>query len=72
MAFYEHTFIGKQDLSNKEIDNLVDKYSKIIQENKHRPVSQPKVDFKNEKDDMSDNDKVFKIEFELFQMGKRT
>ena len=30
MAFYEHTFIGKQDLSNKEIDNLVDKYSKII------------------------------------------
>ena len=30
MAFYEHTFVGKQDLSNKEIDNLIDKYSKII------------------------------------------
>ncbi len=30
MAFYEHTFIGKQDLSNKEVDNLVNKYSEII------------------------------------------
>jgi len=30
MAFYEHTFIGKQDLSDKEVENLVDKYSKII------------------------------------------
>ncbi len=30
MAFYEHTFVGKQDLSDKEIDNLVSKYSGII------------------------------------------
>tara|TARA_B100000214_G_C23659488_1_gene486776 strand:- start:14 stop:352 length:339 start_codon:yes stop_codon:yes gene_type:complete len=30
MAFYEHTFIGKQDLSDKEVDNLVEKYSDII------------------------------------------
>ena len=30
MAFYEHTFIGKQDLSNKEVDGLVEKYSEII------------------------------------------
>ena len=30
MTFYEHTFIGKQDLSDKEIDNLVSKYSDII------------------------------------------
>jgi len=30
MAFYEHTFVGKQDLSDKEIDNLVSKYSDII------------------------------------------
>tara|TARA_Y100000590_G_C15518310_1_gene938291 strand:+ start:175 stop:495 length:321 start_codon:yes stop_codon:yes gene_type:complete len=30
MAFYEHTFVGKQDLSDKEVENLVDKYSKII------------------------------------------
>ena len=26
MAFYEYTFVGKQDLSDKEIDNLVSKY----------------------------------------------
>ncbi|MAV56892.1 MAG: 30S ribosomal protein S6 [Candidatus Pelagibacter sp.] len=30
MAFYEHTFIGKQDLSNKEVENLVTKYSDLI------------------------------------------
>tara|TARA_B100000686_G_scaffold343921_1_gene425600 strand:+ start:1587 stop:1907 length:321 start_codon:yes stop_codon:yes gene_type:complete len=30
MAFYEHTIIGKQDLSDKEVDNLIDKYSKVI------------------------------------------
>ena len=30
MAFYEHTFVGKQDLSTKELDGLVKKYSDII------------------------------------------
>ena len=30
MAFYEHTFIGKQDLSNKEVEKLVTKYSELI------------------------------------------
>ena len=30
MAFYEHTFVGKQDLSDKEIDSLISKYSDII------------------------------------------
>ena len=32
MAFYEHTFIGKQDLSNKEVENLITKYSDLINE----------------------------------------
>ena len=30
MAYYEHTIVGKQDLSDKEMQSLVDKYSKII------------------------------------------
>ncbi len=30
MAFYEHTFVGKQDLSDKEVDNLIAEYSKVI------------------------------------------
>ena len=30
MAFYEHTFIGKQDLSNKEVEKLVTKNSELI------------------------------------------
>ena len=32
MAFYEHTFVGKQDLSTKELDGLVKKYSDVITE----------------------------------------
>jgi len=31
MTFYEHTFVGKQDLSDKEVDSLVSKYSDIIE-----------------------------------------
>ena len=30
MAFYEHTIVGKQDLSEKEVESLISKYSKII------------------------------------------
>ena len=30
MAFYEHTIVGKQDLSEKEVEKLISKYSKII------------------------------------------
>ena len=30
MAFYEHTLVGKQDLTNKQVDNLVEKYSNVI------------------------------------------
>ena len=33
MAFYEHTFVGKQDLSDKEIESLITKYSEIINKN---------------------------------------
>ncbi len=30
MAYYEHTIVGKQDLSDKEMQSLIDKYSEII------------------------------------------
>ena len=30
MAFYEHTFIGKQDLSDREVEGLITKYSELI------------------------------------------
>jgi len=30
MAFYEHTIVGKQDLSEKDVENLISKCSKII------------------------------------------
>ena len=30
MAYYEHTIVVKQDLSDKEMQSLIDKYSKIF------------------------------------------
>ena len=30
MAFYEHNIVGKQDISDKEMQSLIDKYSKIF------------------------------------------
>ena len=33
MNLYEHTIIARQDISPSQIKNLVEKYSKLIQEN---------------------------------------
>ena len=30
MSFYEHTFVGKQDISDKDVNNLVNECSEII------------------------------------------
>tara|TARA_Y100000741_G_C18236609_1_gene551969 strand:- start:255 stop:1676 length:1422 start_codon:yes stop_codon:yes gene_type:complete len=52
---------------NAEVLNKMinDNVSQIIQENKFRPVSQPKVDIKDSSKD-NDKKKVFNVEFELF------
>ena len=34
MNLYEHTIIARQDISPSQINNLKEKYSKLIQENK--------------------------------------
>ena len=31
MSFYEHTFVGKQDISEKDVNNIIDSCSKIIE-----------------------------------------
>ena len=31
MSFYEHTFVGKQDISDKDVDNIIDVCTKIIE-----------------------------------------
>ena len=56
------------DAINNEVLNAVinENVSKIIQEGKHRPVSQPKVDYKDKEQEKKDIDKTFKIEFEVF------
>ena len=52
------------EVLNKMVNENV---SKIIQEKNHRPVSQPKVDFKDSSKDKEKKDqKVFNVEFELF------
>ena len=30
MSFYEHTFVGKQDISEKDVNNIIDTCSEII------------------------------------------
>jgi len=30
MSFYEHTFVGKQDISDKDVNNIIDECTKII------------------------------------------
>ena len=30
MSFYEHTFVGKQDVSEKDVNNIIDTCSQII------------------------------------------
>ena len=30
MSFYEHTFVGKQDISEKDVNNLIDICTNII------------------------------------------
>ena len=53
------------DAINAEVLNKMvnDNVSQIIQENKYRPVSQPKVDLKDKE---KDGKQVFNVEFELF------
>ena len=31
MSFYEHTFVGKQDISDKDVNNTIDVCTKIIE-----------------------------------------
>ena len=33
MAFYENTIVAKQDLAEKEIKSIIDKYNKLINVN---------------------------------------
>ena len=57
------------EVLNKMVNENV---SKIIQEKNHRPVSQPKIDFKDSSKDKEKKDqKVFNVEFELFPEHKR-
>ena len=60
-------------ITNEVLNALINEnVSKIIRENKHRPVSQPKVDYKDKDQKESDTDKVYKIEYEVFPEIKLT
>ncbi len=62
------------DAINAEVLNKMvnDNVSQIIQENKYRPVSQPRVDLKDPKNKEKDGKQVFNVEFELFPEIKLT
>ena len=31
MSFYEHTFVGKQDISEKDVNNIINECTEIIE-----------------------------------------
>ena len=43
-----------------------DNVARIIKEKNHRPVSQPKIDFEDIKENKKKNEKIFNFEFEIF------
>ena len=69
MAFYEHTIVGKQDLSNKEVDTLVDKYSKIIDKS-GKVLKTEKWGILNLANKIKKNKKGIFIHFKLEAEGK--
>ena len=64
MAFYEHTFIGKQDLSNKEVENLVSKYSDLFKKS-GKVLKTEKWGLLNLSTKIKKNKKGFFIHFKL-------
>ena len=69
MAFYEHTFIGKQDLSNKEVESLITKYSDLINKS-GKILKTEKWGLLNLSSKINNNKKGIFIHFKLEAEGK--
>ena len=43
MSFYEHTFVGKQDVSDKDVNNIINECSEIIKKSVPFSTSNRKI-----------------------------
>ena len=70
MNFYEHTIIARQDTSNAEIEQITDKYSKLVEKNKGEIIKTEKWGLINLSHLIKKNKKGSYIHFKIKGDGK--
>ena len=65
MAFYENTIVAKQDLSEKDIKNLVKKYDEIIKSSSGKVIKIEEWGLLNLSKKINNNKKGFFIHFKF-------
>ena len=71
MNFYEHTFIGRQDLSESQNKELIDKYQNFVNKNSGKILKLEKWGLKNLTQKIKNNQKGFYIHLK-FEGTKKT
>ena len=71
MAFYENTIVAKQDLSEKDIKNLIKKYDEIIKSSSGKVIKIEEWGLLNLSKKINNNKKGFFIHFK-FEGAKNT
>ena len=70
MNCYEHTIIARQDLSEAQIKNLLEKYTQIINKNQGKIVKKEEWGLRNLSYEIKKNKKGFYFHFKLEGVGK--
>ena len=70
MSYYEHTFITKGDLSEKQNKKLIDKYENIINKNLGKVLKTEEWGLRNLSYDIKNNRKGFYFHIKLQGEGK--
>ena len=65
MAFYENTIVAKQDLSEKDIKNLIKKYDEIIKSSSGKVIKIEEWGLLNLSKKINNNKKGFFIHFKF-------
>lgn len=71
MAYYENTLVAKQDLAEKEIKDLIDKYNEIINNSSGKVIKIENWGLMNLANKIKNNKKAFFIHYK-FEGGKNT
>ena len=70
MNYYEHTFITKSDLSEKQAKSIIDKYSNIISENSGKVIKAQEWGLRNFSHHIGNNKKGFYFHLKFEGNGK--